>query len=79
MSAGAVLLGFLNVCLYCAIIILVAFAIKWVLEQLFGWTLDGDVLKWGKIVVALLCLIAIVAFLLGLLPSVGSPHVIGRW
>ncbi len=80
MSAASFFLGFLNVCLYCAIIILVAFAIKMVLEKVFNWTLDGDVLKWGKIVVALLCVIAIVAWLLGALPGVGAaPHFFGRW
>lgn len=67
MSAGALLLGFLNVCLYCAVIILVAFVIVWVLQNVFGITLDGNVMKWGKIVVALLCIIAIVAWLLGLI------------
>jgi len=67
MSAGALLLGFLNVCLYCAIIILVAFVIVWVLSTVFGITLDANVMKWGKIVVALLCIIAIAAWLLSLL------------
>ena len=81
MSAGAVLIGFLNVCLYCAIIILVAFAIVWLLNLIFGITLDANVMKWGKIVVALLCAIAIIAWLLSLVgggPSM-APHIIGRW
>jgi ABC-type multidrug transport system permease subunit len=81
MSAAALLLGFLNVLLYCAIIILVAFVIVWVLSYVFGVTLDGNVLKWGKIVVALLCIIAIVAWLLSLIGGgVGyAPHFLGRW
>lgn len=80
MSAGVVLLGFLNVCLYCAVIILVAFVIVWVLGAVFGITIDGNVLKWGRIVVALLCLIVIVGWLLSLL-GVGSysPHFLWRW
>jgi len=74
MSAGTVLLGFLNVCLYCAIIILVAFAIVWVLGFV-GVQISAEMMKWGKIVVALLCIIAVVAWLLGLLgggPVVGT-------
>jgi len=67
MSIGAVLLGFLNVCLTCAIIILVAFVILWVLQSLFNLSIDANVLKWGKIVVALLCLIVIIAWLLSIL------------
>lgn len=81
MSAAAVLLSFLNLCLYIAIIILVAFVILWVITNLLGIALDGNVLKWGKIVVALLCIIAIVAWLLSLLGSGVSvaPHFFGRW
>lgn len=80
MSAAAILLGFLNVCLYCAIIILVAFVIYWVITSLMGIALDGNVYKWGKIVVALLCLIIVVSWLLGLLSGVStSPHFLGRW
>jgi hypothetical protein len=67
MSAGALLIGFLNVCLTCAVIILIAFVILWVLTSLFGLSIDGNVLKWGKIVVALLCIIVIVSWLLSIL------------
>jgi hypothetical protein len=82
MSAGALLLSFLNLCLTIAIIILVAFVILWVLTSLFGITLDGNVLKWGKIVVVLLCLIPIVAWLLSLIGGgvgVGTNHFLWRW
>jgi hypothetical protein len=80
MSAGGFLLGFLNVALYCAVIILVAFVIVWVLGMM-GVGLDGNVLKWGKIVVGLLCLIVIVGWLLSLLGVGGysPPHFLGRW
>lgn len=77
MTAASILLGFLNVCLYCAIIILVAFVIWWVITGIMGLALDANVFKWGKIVVILLCLIVVVSFLLGLLPGVGmssTPH-----
>jgi hypothetical protein len=62
MSAATILLGFLNVALYCAIIILIAFVILWVLGWM-GIGLSGEVLRWGKIVVGLLCLIVLVSWL----------------
>jgi hypothetical protein len=70
MSAGALLIGFLNVALYCAIIILVAFVILWVLGWM-GIVIDGNVLKWGKIVIGLLCLIVIVGWLLSVIGGGG--------
>jgi hypothetical protein len=71
MSAASVLLGFLNVCLYCAIIILVAFVIVWVLNSVFGITLGAEVMKWGKIVAWLLSLVG---------GGVGgTSHFLGRW
>jgi hypothetical protein len=47
-------------------VILIAYAILWAL-RFFGVDVDGNVLKWGKIVVGLICLIVIVGFLLSLL------------
>lgn len=67
MTAGAILLGFLNVLLYCAVVVLVAFVIVWVLGWM-GITPSPDVMKWGKIVVGLLCLIAVAAWLVSLAP-----------
>jgi NADH:ubiquinone oxidoreductase subunit 6 (subunit J) len=80
MSAAAFFLGFLNVLLYCAIIVLVAFAIVWILNVV-GFPPSAEVMKWGKIVVALLCLIAVVAWLLGMLgaPMTSVPRFFGRW
>lgn len=78
---AAILLGFLQVCLTCAVIILVAFAIVWVLGSVFGVTLDGNVMKWGKIVVALLCIIVIATWLFSLIGGgvVGTNHFLWRW
>lgn len=75
MSAGGLLLGFLNVVLYCAVIILIAFIVVWLL-RFVGIALDGNVLKWGKIVIGLLCLIVIVSWLLSLTGGVAftGPH-----
>lgn len=79
MNAGAVLLGFLNVALTCAIIIFIAFVIVWVLRWM-GVGIDAMVYKWGQIIVGLLCLIVIVGWLLSLLgggPGYG-PHFLWR-
>jgi len=49
----------LNLLLYLAIVILIAFAIRWVIVGFLNWTIDGSVLKWAQIVVGLICIIAI--------------------
>jgi uncharacterized membrane protein (DUF485 family) len=68
-------ISFLNLLLYLAIIILVAYAIKWVITGFLGWPIDGNVLKWAQIVVGLLCIIAIVVWLAGVLGGgPGLPH-----
>jgi uncharacterized membrane protein len=81
MSASALLLSFLNVCLSIAVVILIAFVILWVLQTLFGITLDANVTKWGRIVVALICLIIIISWLLSIVgagPYLG-PHFLKAW
>ena len=70
-----ILLSFLNLMLYIAIICLIAYVIVWVITGFFGWSIDANVYKFGQIVVALLCLIAIVAWLSGVLGGgPGLPH-----
>src|SRR5688572_30591286 len=64
---GNILLSFFEMLLYCAIIIFVAFIVVWALCTIFGIAIDGDVLKWGKVVVGLLCFIAFLAWVLGVL------------
>ncbi|MCK1670318.1 hypothetical protein [Bradyrhizobium sp. 150] len=78
---AAILLGFLQVCLTCAVIVLVAFVIVWVLGSVFGITLDGNVKKWGQIVVALLCIIVIATWLFSVLGGgvVGTNRFLWRW
>jgi uncharacterized membrane protein (DUF485 family) len=71
----SILISFLNLLLYLAIIILVAYAIKWVITGFLGWPIDGNVLKWAQIVVGLLCIIATVVWLAGVLGGgPGLPH-----
>ena len=70
-----ILLSFLNLLLYLAIIIFVAYAIVWVIQGFMGWAIDPMIFKWGQIIVGLLCLIAIVAWLAGVLGGgPGLPH-----
>lgn len=70
MSAAGLLLSFLNLVLFCALVIFVAFAILWVIKLVFNVTPDGDVLKWGKIVVGLIVVITIIAWLVGAISGV---------
>ena len=70
MSITGVLVSLLYLFLYIAVIILVAFAIKWAITYFIGG-IDPDVYKWGRIVVGLLCLIAVVVWIVGLLGMAG--------
>jgi hypothetical protein len=61
--------------LYLAIIILIAFAIRWIITGFLGWPIDPMVYKWATIVVGLLCLIAVVVWLIGVIGAgPGLPH-----
>lgn len=75
---GSVVIGGLNAVLYCAIIIFVAFCIVWAFK-IFGFPIDPDVYKWGKIIVGLFCLIVIISWLLSLLGIIaGPPPILGH-
>ena len=70
-----ILISFLNLLLYIAIIIFVAFVIVWVITSFMGWSIDANVMKWGKVIVGLLCLIAVVIWLADVAGGgVGLPH-----
>jgi flagellar biosynthesis protein FlhB len=70
-----ILISFLNLLLYIAIILLVAYVILWVVRDWFNIAIDSNVMKFAKIVVGLICLIAIVVWLAGVLGGgVGLPH-----
>jgi predicted Co/Zn/Cd cation transporter (cation efflux family) len=68
----SILISFLNLLLYIAIILLVAYIILWVVRDWFGVAIDPMVLKFAKIIVALLCLIAVVVWIAGVIG--GGPH-----
>jgi hypothetical protein len=71
----AILVSFLNLLLYLAIILFVAYVILWVVRDWFGIAIDANVLKFGKIIIGLICLIAIVIWLAGVLGGgPGLPH-----
>ena len=68
---GGILIGFLYALLYCAIVILIAFAFVWGL-RFIGVTIDGQVEKWGKVVVGLICVIILLTWLLTALGMLGG-------
>lgn len=71
----SILISFLNLLLYIAIICFVAYVIVWVITGFFGWGIDANVYKFGQIIVALIILIAIVVWLSSVLGLGGSfPH-----
>jgi len=72
-----ILISFLNLMLYIAIICFIAYVILWVVRGFFGWQIDPNVLKFGQIIVGLLCLIAIVVWLAGVLS--GGPGLPTFW
>ena len=61
-----VLISFLYLLLHLAIIIFVAFCIVWG-AKLLNVAIDGEVYKWGRIIVILLCIIAVALWLFSLL------------
>lgn len=62
-----ILISFLNLLLYIAIILFVAYVILWIARDWFKVTIDANVLKFGQIIVGLICLIAVVVWLAGVL------------
>jgi hypothetical protein len=65
-AMGAIIIGFLYALLYCAIVILIAFLFVWGM-RFIGVSIDGQVYKWGQVVVGLICVIILVSWLLGAL------------
>lgn len=63
----SLLLSALYMLLNVAIILLIAYVILWVVRDWFGVSIDGTVLKFAQIVVALLCLIVVVIWIAGLM------------
>jgi hypothetical protein len=64
MNAAGLLLGFVDVVINCVIIFLVAVTIVWLLG-IAGYPPSADMLKFGKLLVFLLCLAVVLAWLLG--------------
>ena len=71
----AILISFLELCLYIAFVCFIAYVILWVIRSFFGWQIDANVYKFGQIIVALICLIAVAVWLAGLMGGgPGLPH-----
>lgn len=76
---GSILISFLYMLLNVAIVIFIAYAILFVLKWV-GWAPDANVLKWGQIIVGLICLIIVVVWLVSVLGGVGTaPRPFWRW
>jgi hypothetical protein len=67
------LISFLYLLLYIAIICAIAYTILWVVRDWFGVAIDPKVLMFCKIIVALIILIAIVVWLASALGHVSFP------
>ena len=63
----SILISFLYLLLYLAIVIFVAYAIHWLITSFMGWPIPANLFKWGQIIVGLICLIAIAVWLGGVL------------
>lgn len=66
----SLIIGFLYLCLHIAVIIFVAYCIVWLLKWL-GIGIDGNVYKFGQIIVGLLIIISVVLWLSGVLSYPG--------
>ena len=51
----AILVSFLNLLLYIAIILLISYIILWVVRDWFSIAIDANVMKFAQIVVGLIC------------------------
>lgn len=70
-----ILISFLNLLLYIAIIVFVAWCLVWLITWFTGGPIEPNVYRWGQIIVGLLCIIAVVTWLAGLLGAgPGLPH-----
>jgi sugar phosphate permease len=67
------LISFLFLVLYIAIILFIAYVILYIVRDWFQIAIDPMVMKFGKIIVALICLIAIVIWIAGALGHMSFP------
>jgi hypothetical protein len=73
-SIGGIFISFLWMLVTICLILIIAYAMLWVISW-FGWSIDANVLKFCKVLVALLCLIVIVTWLFGALGgAMGLSH-----
>ena len=67
------LISFLYLLLYIAIVLLIAYVILWVVRDWFQISIDPMVMKFAKIIVGLICLILLVIWLAGAFGHVSFP------
>jgi ATP/ADP translocase len=71
------LISFLYLLLYIAVVLCIAYALLWVVRDWFGVSIDPMVLKFAKIIVGLICLILVVIWIASVLGHASFPVV--RW
>ena len=71
-SIGAILISFIWLLVEIGLIIFVAYCVVWACS-FFGLTIDGNVYKWGKVVIGLICLALVVTWLVYTLSGVAMP------
>lgn len=70
-----ILISFLELLLYIAFVIFIAYCIVWAFTWFTGKAIEPNVYKWGQAIVALICIIAIATWLAGLAGAgPGLPH-----
>lgn len=67
------LISFLFLLLYIAIILCISYVILWVVRDWFGVSIDPMVMKFAKIIVGLICLIVVVIWIAGALGHASFP------
>jgi hypothetical protein len=70
-----ILISFAELLLYIAVVVFVAYGLVWLFTWFTGRGIDANVYKWGQVIVGLLCIIAVLIWLSGLIGmSSGLPH-----
>jgi hypothetical protein len=67
------LISFLFLLLYIAVVLCIAYVILWVVRDWFNVSIDPMVMKFAKIIVGLICLIILVIWIAGALGHVSFP------
>ena len=74
-----IVISFFEMLLFCVFVVFVAFLIVWGFTRILGEQIDANVYKWGKVLVGLICFIAFLVWIGGVLGmGVSFPHYFPR-